>query len=491
MRLIHLAFFLNLISWNGTTLFAQQLSHSIYGQHEDNIIGFQLATNEDGSRFAYSSREHINDSSYYEIVTVLDNINGALIPVGNPINCSIYFEDTLVKRKIKFDMSDNSEVLVIVADSVYFSYQFEKNNWILKDKISFELAEKDFVNNFALSGDGNTLCIKKSSNIIFDYGYELFTYERINDKWIKSSLENAENVDAHGIKLSDDGNFLAVVEIESFADNLLHQRVKIYKKTSSEWLLKGNELILFGSFLYTFPKFLLNVEFCKDQDKILLSGIGEAFDYTQNNVHVQMYQFENNLWEPKGQVVNGYHPRDGFGYSTNFSYDGNRFAISSIGIDFDDYLYNGIVKVYDYIEPEWVVLKDTIVGENKIDICGYSTALSGDGNKLYVSCPYSDDPFEFAGHINIYDLSPYTYTKQIPNQINVLDLSPNPTSGLIKIKSVEGEKVRIYNQLGIEVLNIEIVNKFEDIEIDLSQLNNGFYFIHIDNYEVQKVVLVK
>jgi len=456
-----------------------------------NLLGYHLASNDSGSRFAYSARVFLNDSIYHDIVSIYDAYNGEIAQVGSAINCYLNFEDTLVSRRLNFDMSADGENLIFNIDSVYFYYSLGADDWELKDKIVFDLNEGDFINNFSLAPDGKTLCIARTKGL--NQGYAIYTFEKVADRWVKMPYDyfNLKDIGSD-ISLSFDGMTLATSETISWSNNILQNKVKIFTKTDSGWIQKGNDIDLFGSiFLFNSFRRLLTINFSKNSNTILISGIGEEYDYLENNVYFQMYEFENDIWNPKGNIVNGYHPRDAFGFSSNFSDDGNRFAISSIGVDFDDYRFNGIVKVYDYVDPEWVVLKDSIIGENTWDICGYATALSGDGTKLFVSCPFYSEDYFRAGKIGIYDLSPYTSTRQIQNQINAFELNPNPTSGLLKIKNVEGDKVRLFNHLGMEALNVEIENNLEDIELDLSHLNNGFYFVHIDNYEVQKVVLMK
>lgn len=473
-------------------LSSQVLTNTLYGETENNQLGLHLSTSEDGNRFAYTSREFVNDSIYHDVVNIFDNQNGILTQVGNTINCSLNFEDTLVSRRLKFDMSADGETLIFFVDSVYFSYSYNFDDWELKDKISFQLKEYDFVSNFSLSGDGNTLCVTKSNSRTTFLGQTIFTYEKVEDLWTKTQFDHLNSYDSGGdISLSFDGKYLATSETNSFSNQIMHNKVRIYAKTKLGWIQKGIEINLFGSLFTPWWKRLQTIKFSKNPNVILISGIGEEFNFDENNVHVQLYEFEDNFWKPKGNIVKGYHPRDGFGFSTNLSDDGNRFAISAIGVDFDDYNFNGIVKVYDYVEPEWILKQDTIVGENNWDICGYATALSGDGTKLYVSCPFYSEDYFRAGKIGIYDLSPYTSTTIAIKSPSNYTITPNPTSGLIQINEALGKDVIVYNQVGIQVLRVDLQGVSKTLELDLGHLENGIYFVRIDEGDVRKVVLLK
>ncbi len=75
---------------------------------------------------------------------------------------------------------------------------------------------------------------------------------------------------------------------------------------------------------------------------------------------------------------------------------------------------------------------------------------------------------------------------------NYLKIFPNPTSGIVTVRSTRIDKIKIINLLGNVVLTETNVGT-EQVQLDISHLNSGLYFLHVLNqnserYEVRSFI---
>ena len=466
--------------------FSQELVQNIYGDREDKEIGFDLSCTIDGNTIAFFESNLIAPSESHPLLSVYSIINDQLIPIGSPINAALNFEDLNEGRFSRFDMSDDGEVIIIRSDSMYFHYGLQDGDWALQHTFDLNYTENEYSLVFSLSGDGKTLGIVKYNTEKPCSTFYIFEY--VDQQWIKSNfnLTINEPVDSH-IALSYDGTVL-VTGIGK--DNLFDKfhKVRVFKKSINEWNQIGQDFDFYQSFYWSLTKNLLSFDLSHDGKTLLISGIGNDGGSGDENISTaHVYTFEDNVWSLKGQVIEGYHIQDGFGQSTNISDDGDKIFISAIGAEFNEIDHNGIVKYYTYSNEAWQLSPDSIVGENTWDLCGFKTAISGDGRRLFVSCPFYDHNFSRSGRIGIYSLDYQTNTSSLLSDYSSGNIYPNPTHGIINFKKAAPKIISIFNQLGVQVYQSESVQEF----LDLSFLNSGIYFLTIDNRLTEKIVILK
>jgi hypothetical protein len=105
-----------------------------------------------------------------------------------------------------------------------------------------------------------------------------------------------------------------------------------------------------------------------------------------NTGRVEIFDWTGSTWSSTG-TIDGSGQGDFFGWTTAFSNDGNRIAISAPNHD-RDLANRGQVRVFDYdVSNEWTQVGEDILGDSALDQQGFSMDLSGDGRSLVVSCP--------------------------------------------------------------------------------------------------------
>ena len=131
---------------------------------------------------------------------------------------------------------------------------------------------------------------------------------------------------------------------------------------------------------------------------------------------VRVYQLnDQNEWQQLGGDFRGKEENDSLGYSVSLSGQGDRVAIGS---PFSNN-WRGSVEVYQWNGTAWTIVGETINGEDDYNDSGYSVALSTDGNLIAVGAPTnSNDNSDFSGHVRIYQTNE-TYTAMFTPDDNI------------------------------------------------------------------------
>ena len=130
---------------------------------------------------------------------------------------------------------------------------------------------------------------------------------------------------------------------------------------------------------------------------------------------------------------------------------------------------------------------ESLVGEELITETEYTDNYSGGGRLNYhVLAVYSDGTTSKSYNIVYCDK-----TESVPEEgsVDAITLSPNPTSGIVRIEGATVAEVKVYNALGQLVKTTRNSN-----EINLKGLPQGIYTLHItnevDNHVIRKVIRV-
>jgi len=144
------------------------------------------------------------------------------------------------------------------------------------------------------------------------------------------------------------------------------------------------------------------VSLSKDGTKVAV-GSSNNDGNGENSGHVRVFEFNesNNEWEQLGEAIEGDAANDYSG-QVSLNYNGTRVAIGAT--DNSDFLpYAGNVRIFDYVNESWVQVGETIYGEFAGDWLGYSVSLNPDGNRLAIGAAGNDANGENSGCVRVYD----------------------------------------------------------------------------------------
>jgi len=118
-----------------------------------------------------------------------------------------------------------------------------------------------------------------------------------------------------------------------------------------------------------------------------------------NSGKVEVFKYNDGVWERIGDAIQGTASSDYFGYSVSISNNGQILAVGAPGND--EVSYGGQVRVFRQNNGTWEQMGGNINGESW-NMSGKPCALSGDGLTLAVSAPSSDENASNCGHVKIY-----------------------------------------------------------------------------------------
>tara|TARA_B100001175_G_scaffold79656_1_gene66657 strand:+ start:3204 stop:5699 length:2496 start_codon:yes stop_codon:yes gene_type:complete len=224
----------------------------------------------------------------------------------------------------------------------------------LGQDIDGETQNDYFGSSVALSADGTILAcggLKHDSNKghvrIFQYNGSTW-----NQLGTDIDGEIAEDESPTSLAISYNGSIIAISSINNNS-NLGH--VRIFSYTNSSWSQLGSEII--GTVVG--EHFGRSISLSSDGTII---SIGVSLHDSDNKGTVRVFEYTNNDWSQIGSDIDGPSYSE-FGWSSSLSSDGTIIAIG--GLRYDS--YNGIVKVYKYLNNSWSQLGSDIVGNSSTD----------------------------------------------------------------------------------------------------------------------------
>lgn len=127
----------------------------------------------------------------------------------------------------------------------------------------------------------------------------------------------------------------------------------------------------------------------------------ETFDNERGRVEV--YDYDSGVWISNG-IFEGQAPGDLFGWSTSFSTDGNRLAISAPSYSLAKKRKRcGMIQVYEEKRNKsWLQVGGNLIGYDEYDLFGLSMDLSGDGRTVVGSSPGNDSNGRRSGAVKAF-----------------------------------------------------------------------------------------
>mmetsp|Transcript_11006 Transcript_11006/g.16639 ORF Transcript_11006/g.16639 Transcript_11006/m.16639 type:complete len:2238 (+) Transcript_11006:237-6950(+) len=130
--------------------------------------------------------------------------------------------------------------------------------------------------------------------------------------------------------------------------------------------------------------------------------------YGADSGEARVYQRNGNSWVQIGSSIEGLSKGDQAGFTVDMSDSGETVAIGSALNDNVNGENSGSVRVYEYVNAEWLQLGRTLIGDSSNDGFGSSTALSGDGRTIVVGSPTSDNAQGvgyYNGQVKVFNLA--------------------------------------------------------------------------------------
>jgi hypothetical protein len=267
-------------------------------------------------------------------------------------------------------------------------YQNQNNNWVqLGNPIPSELINDNTGRAVAISGDGTTVAVGSPSNSLV----RIFRY--INSDWIQVGNSIIGLIgEKKSLALSFNGDRLAI----GFPQQ---SQVITYQLENNIWA--DLPYTIFGD--YAADLFGTEVSLSSDGNFL---AIGAPESSGSGNGYVKVFAFENDQWNQLGSTIAGDNLGDLFGYSVSISTSGLSLVVGAH--NHPNGGGNGQVKVFDYMNSDWIQKGSSILGLNTDIQFGYSVSISQNGNTIASS---ADRSLSGKGLVRVYSFQNNDWTQ--------------------------------------------------------------------------------
>ncbi|WP_431472449.1 T9SS type A sorting domain-containing protein [Nonlabens sp. SCSIO 43208] len=293
--------------------------------------------------------------------------------------------------------SDNGDVSGMVR-----IFENKSGNWVqMGQTIYGEFPNELSGTNLSLSSDGTTLAISSHGlrQFIFNAGaVRVFKY--IQNSWVQYGNtiygENRGFLSGWSLELNDDGTIVAIGAPYSNYNGTSSGHVTVYKIESNVWRNMGERIL--GA--QAFDQSGVSLSLSSDGNIIAIgSELNDAAGSASG--HVRVFHYINNNWVPYGEEIKGNYPGDYFGTSVSLSSDGNILAVGARTATVNGES-TGQTRVFRKTMNEWIQMGQSINGSHSESGNGGSVNLSDNGNFLVIDESFNQDVAFRAGLVKLY-----------------------------------------------------------------------------------------
>lgn len=398
------------------------------GQDIDGITGdqsgYSLSLNSSGDRIAVGGAFNWSVANTNGVARMYEYDGSIWVQVGQ----SIYGEanDALGNSVAMNDAGDRVVIAKVGNNSQSGAvevYEYDGSSWVLLGQTIFaEEPGENFGFSVAISANGNRIIVgAAATDVGVISGGSARMYEFNGSTWnqIGQTIYGLNN-EFFGSAVSMDPTGGVVAIGGPIANSGV---VRVYGFNGTSWVQMGSDLL--GTSAGN--QFGTSVSLGTDGNFV---AIGAPFAEGQSRGAVQVYQLNGTSWSQTGQTIIGdIGDRIGGFEGVSIESTGERMAIgstmnSSVGS------YSGQARVY-YIDGGMWYLGGAIDGESAGDKMG-QVSISDDGQKVACGARYNTDGGQSAGQARVFELKNVSLNNI---ELSSVSVYPNPSSGIINIKS--------------------------------------------------------
>ena len=107
-------------------------------------------------------------------------------------------------------------------------------------------------------------------------------------------------------------------------------------------------------------------------------------------------------WKPIGKTIIGEREGDKSGFSSRISGNGQRLVIGARYNDGND-KDSGHARVFEDVNGTWKQVGKDLDGERAGDLSGMNVGINADGNRIIIGAPKNDGNGTYSGHARVYE----------------------------------------------------------------------------------------
>jgi hypothetical protein len=455
-----------------------QIGTDIDAENAFDLFGSSVSLSDDGTILAVGGPRNTDNGTFAGHVRIFQNIDENWVQIGDDID-SESEEDGF---GWSVSLSADGTIVAVGATGNSDSGQsaghvrvFENQNgsWVqIGQDIDGEAALDQSGISVSLSADGSILAIGASRNEgNGDDSGHVRVFEFQNNTWVQigDDIDGEAIGDFFGlsVSLNAEGSILAVGAPFNDGNGENAGHAKVFQNNGGTWIQMGEDIE--GEAAGD------NCSAVSLSDDGLTIAVGASVNDGNGDAsgHVRVFEYVNDEWVQIGNDINGAAMFDNSGRPDEVKLSGNGLfvAIGAIG-NADTGSFAGHVRVFENVDGVWTQLGKDIDGEAAEDFSGDSVAINADGSIVAIGAPFNEGTGADAGHVRVFRNNDVLSVSEDVFSSN--SIFPNPTEGIVNVDIDNIQKVEVTDMTG---RNISVVH--QNREIDLSGKETGIYLVRI------------
>lgn len=363
----------------------------IYGTVAYDHAGQYVSMSGDGTRVLLTAGGGSGGNGWNSIARVYEYNNNSWTKMGSDIPTFIHYTHTYGGSVISNDGSTIALCSPYGPDSMIRVFTWNGSSWVQRGANLYgnHTGTSNFGVDAALNHDGTVLAAGERKT------RDAWWYKWNGSSWDlrvvipDSGTMTSELLREHGLSLDSTGNRLAFAT-RAFANSLGnyvgHARVFDWDENTSTSSQVGSEIT--GD---TQDDRMQSISITGDGLTIVIGstydeGVGNTVSAENNSGSVKVYKYINNDWVKQGSTLYGYEESDQMGWSVDINEDGTIIASASW------YYLNARAHIWKWDGSDWQsygsdILADNYTAGGHINTyteTGLSLSLSNDGNTIAV-----------------------------------------------------------------------------------------------------------
>ncbi len=236
-----------------------------------------------------------------------------------------------------------------------------------------------------------------------------------------------------GLSLNNDGSIVAIGAPFDRTGSDTHGQVRVFENVNGNWVQLGNEVEGFADDIYLGTSVAINAAgtIFIAGDPLSSAGDGGGAAY--------VFELINDVWTQKGQRLGGMLGGDIYGADVSINDAGDIVAVGDrLSDEFNTNA--GIVQVFKFMNGSWVQMGDNIDGSEPFDECGDGISLNASGNRIAVGAPFHDPSGGADGQVRVFEFINGNWVQigqdiigETPNDVSGRSVSLNNAGNIVAI----------------------------------------------------------
>lgn len=308
--------------------------------------------------------------------------------------------------------------------------------------------DKNFGGSVSINAQGNIVAVAADkTNTVNGDGSGLvrvFELNNTTNQWEQKGNDilgdNYGDIFGSSISINSTGNILAIGAPLNDSDDFQSGVVKVFEfnNSNNQWEQKGSNIYNGKPDYFTGNSVDLN----SLGTRIVIGtpiGTGGSGDTRIGNIVVFDFDSNSNDWVQVGSTIIGTQNYVNLGFSVALNNSGDIFVAGGPGVYTNGSPVNGIVKVYELINNNWVQKGNDILGNQTGSMFGSRVDINNNGNIIIIGALLNDENGNDSGKVSIYT---YDGSEWIQKGASVLGDAEDRLGGNVKIDNV-GDKILI------------------------------------------------